>query len=209
MAKSNMANAVLEECKSPEDKELLDCIANKDRQAFEQLYRRYAHRVAHFVGKMIRDRQTVEEVVDDTLFAIWKSAGAYQQRSRVSTWIFGIAYRQALKALEKERKHLQVDSDMQLLEAIEDPKHESNPATQTEVASMKKLVARGMERLSVEHRTAVQLTAMGHSYQEIAAIVGCPPNTVKTRVFYARRNLKEFLGQHNTTFFSNERPNPS
>ena len=104
MAKSLMADAMPGERESPEDHELLSRVARKDKQAFEMLYRRYFHRVAQFVGKMIRDRQLAEEVVDDTLFAIWTSAGRFQRRSSVSTWVFGIAYRMALKSLRRLRQ---------------------------------------------------------------------------------------------------------
>lgn len=205
MARTIMANATLDESGSPDDSELIRLIAQKNRPAFEQLYRRYAHRVARFVAKMIRDPQTAEEVVDDTLFAIWTAAPSFRRQSTVSTWIFGIAYRQALKTLERGRRHTVVDTDTEALDRVADTSRANSPEQQAATHMLQSLVAKGIDALSDEHRTAVQLTAMGLSYREIADIVDCPANTVKTRMFYARRQLNEFLGRHNTTFSTDTR----
>jgi RNA polymerase sigma-70 factor (ECF subfamily) len=127
------------------------------------------------------------------MLAVWQGAGTFAGGSTVSTWLLGIAYRQAMKLLEKDRKHSVVDSDDELLAQA----HDADPASDPERVAMNdsyaELLQKGMAALSEAHRAVVELTAMGHSYGEIAEVVGCPENTVKTRMFHARQQLKRYL----------------
>src|ERR1043165_7998734 len=88
-----------------EDKELLNRIARQERPAFEILYRRHYRRMFHFALRVVRREEVAEEVVDDAMFAVWTQAGTFEGGSSVTTWMLGIAYRQSLKALERDRKH--------------------------------------------------------------------------------------------------------
>ena len=176
-----------------DDLELIGAVAAKDEIAFERLYKRYYQRVFQFVGRMLKDRRIVEEVVDDTLFAVWKSAERFEGRSNVSTWIFGIAYRRALKTIDSNKRHRRLENDNERIEFTADPHPDSSPELAITTADLRKQIDAGIEQLSEEHRAVMLLTAMGYSYGEIAAIVDCPMNTVKTRMFYARKNLKNIL----------------
>jgi RNA polymerase sigma factor (sigma-70 family) len=177
-----------------DDRQLLARVAQQDRRAFEALYRRYYRRVFHFVLRLVRQEAAAEEVVSDTMFAVWQGAGSFAGASSVSTWMLGIAYRQAMKLIEKNRKHSVVDSNDELLSAAVDV----HPGTDPESAAMNDIYAallqKAMDALPNHHRVVVELTAMGHSYGEISEIVGCPENTVKTRMFHARLQLKRHLG---------------
>ena len=176
-----------------EDHELVALVAEKDKKAFEQLYKRYYHRVFQFAFRMVKDRQVVEEVVDDTLFAVWKSAGNFQGRSAVSTWIFGIAYRRSLKALESGRRHQGVEANLERVHAEMDLHPDTDPAAAALSRDLHAQLKVGIDQLSDDHRAVMLLTIMGYNYTEIAAVVDCPANTVKTRMFHARRNLKGLL----------------
>jgi RNA polymerase sigma-70 factor (ECF subfamily) len=176
-----------------EDRLLLSGIASRDRQAFETFYRRYYSRTFHFVARMVRRPDAAEEVVDDVMFAVWCNAGTFEGGSTVSTWLLGIAWRQALKWLEKNRKHAVVDSDEEALTATVDPHPSADPASVALTVSDGELLQKGIEALSEHHRVVVELTALGHSYSEISEVIGCPENTVKTRMFHARQHLKRFL----------------
>ncbi len=170
-------------------------IADKDKGAFEELYRAYYHRVFQFAHRMVRDRGTVEEVVDDTLFAVWRGAASFQGKSAVSTWILGIAYRRALKALESGRRHHGVELNLDAVNERCDPHPDANPASVAIAADMRRLLNANVARLSDDHRAVVLLTVMGYSYTEIADVMDCPANTVKTRMFYARKNLQKWLAE--------------
>ncbi|MGI9287736.1 MAG: RNA polymerase sigma factor [Pseudomonadales bacterium] len=183
------------EAETPEDIELLRMVANKNKRAFEVLYKRYYHRIAQFAVRIVRQPDIAEEVVGDTMFAIWRSAAAFEGRSNVSTWLLGIAYRRALKTLQRNRKHQIVDSDDEVLGKQPDTHPDTNPEEVSNVDNLQQVLHKGIENLSDDHRVAMQMTAMGYSYGEISEIVGCPHNTVKTRVFHARRQLRGFLAQ--------------
>lgn len=179
---------------APDDRLLLARIAQQDRRAFEMLYRRYYRRVFHFVVRLVRQEAAAEEVVSDTMFAVWQGAGSFAGASSVSTWLLGIAYRQAMKLLEKNRKHTVVESNDELLNATVDAHPGADPESAAITDSYAALLQRAMDVLPEHHRVVVELTAMGHSYGEISEIVGCPENTVKTRMFHARLHLKRYLG---------------
>jgi RNA polymerase sigma-70 factor (ECF subfamily) len=168
---------------------LLERVAGKDRAAFQELYQRYYQRLFGFIFKLTRRPEVVEEALNDTLLAVWKGAGSFHGHSRVSTWILGIAHRQALKALSRmKRADREPDADYSPGEAPEGP--ESLLARR----ELQSVLGRALEQLPPEQRAVVELTYYhGCSYPEIASIVGCPVNTVKTRMFHARRRLRGLL----------------
>lgn len=169
------------------DRQLLRRVADRDREAFRRLYDRYYRRLFNYVFSVIRRPEMVEEVVDDVLIAVWRGAESFAGRSRVSTWIFGIAYRQAMKALRRRSPELDT------LES-EPRDRERGPEGLMMRRELSSILGRALDRLSPEQRAVVELTYFeGCSYPEIAEIVDCPVNTVKTRMFYARRKLREIL----------------
>jgi DNA-directed RNA polymerase specialized sigma24 family protein len=84
---------------------LIRRVAEKDRQAFEILYQRYALRLHRYLSKLIRQRALIEEVLDDVMLVVWQNAAHFNQTSRISTWMFGIAYHKALKAFAWPANH--------------------------------------------------------------------------------------------------------
>ena len=176
-----------------DDAQLLKQVAARDKAAFETFYRRYYQRVSQFVGRLVREPQLGEEIVDDTLLAVWNSAKNFAGRSKVSTWVLGIAYRRAMKTLDKECKHRVADHDDDLINEQVDWDSSHDPVAMARADDMSRQLQAGLARLHRDQRIALQLTAMGHSYPEISEIVGCPANTVKTRVFKARSRLRSFI----------------
>ena len=188
-----IANATTTSDSADEDVVLLERVANGDKAAFETLYRRYFRRVTQFVSRLTPNYQLGEEIVDDTMLAVWRSAGKFAGRSKVSTWIFGIAYRRTMKALDKEMKHSKVDADEGVLESQIDTDATRDPQAVAAANTMQRELHSCIERLDVNQQVALQLTALGHSYPEISEIMECPTNTVKTRVFKARNKLKAYM----------------
>ena len=170
------------------DRRLLERVAARDRRAFDALYQRYYRRLFGYLFKVTRRAELVEEILNDVMFVVWRKAGAFAGRSKPSTWILGIAYRRALKALAKQpRGEYEVPDP----EAFTAPEHTESLALRRELRGQ---VGKAMRVLSPEQRAVVEL-AYYHElpYPEIAEIVGCPVNTVKTRMFHARRKLREVL----------------
>ncbi len=164
---------------------LIRRIGEKDRDALTELYAIYHRRLARFLGRFIRQYEVVQEIVNDTLFIVWQQATQFRGKSRVSTWIMGIAYRRALRALRQAATHPSTQA------FVDDsaPGHDA-----IEQAEQRELLGRALDTLPLEQRMVLELTYyLGHSCEEIAAIVECPVNTVKTRMFHARRKLKALL----------------
>lgn len=175
---------------SDDELALLRRVAAKDKKAFEALYHLYYRRLFAYLFKVMRRADLVEEVLNDVMLAIWSHAASFDGRSRPSTWIFGIAYHKALKALARRPAPAETGNEEQAPEPMDGDEPESLLARR-ELAGV---LGRALHELSPEQRAVVELTYFyGRSYQEIAEIVGCPVNTVKTRMFHARRRLKELL----------------
>jgi RNA polymerase sigma-70 factor (ECF subfamily) len=169
------------------DRELLDRIAkSRDQVAFRALYGSYYHRLSRLLSRMSVRREDIEEVINDTFWVVWTKAGEFRGASQLSTWIIGIAYRRALNALRRAKIRPVSDEPFD---------EESVSVASTDDAETDgQWLALGLSRLPVEQRMALELTyTLGHSCEEVAAILGCPVNTVKTRLFRARESLKQVL----------------
>ncbi len=177
---------------SRDDLHLLRRVARQDREAFETLYHRYYRRLFSFVFRVTQRAEIVDEVVNDVMFALWQSADRFAERSKPSTWIFGIAYRKSLKALRRLGR-AESDSDETL--AANEPSFEGDgPISVMIQRELAGALGKALAALSPEQRSVVELTYFQElSYREIANIVGCPVNTVKTRMFHARRRLRQIL----------------
>jgi RNA polymerase sigma-70 factor (ECF subfamily) len=171
-----------------EDVRLFERVRARDRDAFEALYRLYHPRLARFLLNLLHRPQLVEEVLNDTLFVVWERSDTFRGASKLSTWIFAIAYRKAMKALRR------------LDEPVED--HEADlrawdgeaPDVPTNRRRMQAALMAALQRLSADHRAVVDLTYFHEmGYREIAEIMDCPLDTVKTRMFHARRHLRRLL----------------
>jgi len=138
--------------------------------------------------RMLRQPATVEEVLNDTLMVVWKRADSFNGNSKVSTWIFAIAYRKALKALRK------LDEPMEDTLAEKRPSGEPGPEQLLGQSQGRAALAGALDDLSDDHRTVVDLAYFHEmGYREIAEIMDCPVDTVKTRMYHARRNLRSRL----------------
>jgi RNA polymerase sigma factor (sigma-70 family) len=172
-----------------DDAELIRRVAGKDRRAFETLYQRYAERLHRYLSRQIQSPELTEEVLDDVMLVVWQSAARYNGTSRVSTWIFGIAHHKALKARARLASRA---ATTPLLD--DEVTGGEGPEDATMRGELDRLLARGLAALSPEQRAVVELTFYhGSSYQEIAEITRAPVNTVKTRMFHARRRLAPLL----------------
>ena len=168
-----------------EDMRLIARIRAKDMAAFETLYRSYHVRLGRFLLRLVNRPTLVEEVLNDTLMVVWEKAESFNGASKLSTWIFAIAYRKAMKALRKQDDP--IDDDTIEERVCLDPSPEDDVSHHRRRA----LLLEAMTALSPEHRAVINLTYFHEmGYREIAGIMDCPVDTVKTRMFHARRHLK-------------------
>ena len=166
-------------------------IARGDRSAFERLYRAYQRPLFRYFLHFVHTIEAAEELTDDVLVEVWKHAAKFRGRSKPSVWIFGIAYHKAMDALRRQRPPVvELHAVAETLPADVRQTPEASAVRE----SIRGVVAAALATLSAEHRAVLVLTFNhGYAYQEIAQIVGCPVNTVKTRMFYAKKQLKETL----------------
>ena len=167
------------------DSELLIAIAAGNRRALEELYLGYQRRLARFLWRFTQCYENIEEIINDTFMVVWRNANDFRRASQVSSWIFGIAHRTALKLIRRQKSHSAARS-------LEECQEQSvDPGLETEVQDW---VMHGLNRLPDEQRLALELAChMGHSLMEIAEITGAPIGTVKARMFHARQKLRQHL----------------
>ncbi|NOZ53121.1 MAG: RNA polymerase sigma factor [Gammaproteobacteria bacterium] len=172
-----------------DDPKALQAVAEGDREAFKVLYHRYYTKLIRFVFRVTQRTDLAEEIVNDVMVVVWEKAATYKGTAKVSTWIFGIAYHKAIKTLQQwSRVNQPLDSDALQLAMLPDMERKIPDA------QFSRDLQSTLTQLPAEQRAVVELTFYyGYSYPEIASIVSCPVNTVKTRMFHARRKLRELL----------------
>ncbi|MFZ0125384.1 MAG: sigma-70 family RNA polymerase sigma factor [Xanthobacteraceae bacterium] len=173
------------------DEILIGRIAGGDRLAMQALYARHHVKVFRFVLRLVRNEASAQDLISEVFLDVWRQAARFEGRSAVSTWILAIA---RFKALSSVRRRKEAQLDEEEAEAIEDE------ADTPEVALQKKdtgeVLRQCLAKLSPDHREIIDLVYYHEkSVEEVAEIVDIPENTVKTRMFYARKKLAELLKQ--------------
>lgn len=165
------------------ERRLLARIAVRDRDALSRLYLAYHGRLFKFVYRLSGSYTIAEELVNDTMMTVWQKADSFRGASKVSTWIFGIAWRQTMRRLSRNKLRFVDFDDLDTL-----------PATGQTNVDRENWIQRGLQALPPDQRTTVILVFyLGLTYRETAEITDCPVNTVKTRMFHARKKLKKLL----------------
>jgi RNA polymerase sigma-70 factor (ECF subfamily) len=171
------------------DETLIVRIAGGDRLAMRALFARHHVRLYRYVLRLVRDRQLAEDLVSEVFLAVWRHAAMFEARSAASTWLLAIA---RFKALSFLRRRGEAPMDDETAAAIADT------ADDPEVTIRKKqqgeLLRDCLARLSPHHREIIDLVYyQGMGIGAVAAIIGIPENTVKTRMFHARKQLSALL----------------
>jgi len=169
-----------------DDRDLMRRISQGDREAFDLVYRRFADRVRAFLTRVLPLRALVDEALNDAMLAVWRRASRYDGSCRLSTWIFAIAQRKALHALRHARVRAQGA-------AAELPAR-NEPDAETQLSQLKERLRRALVRLPAEQFAVLELTYFeGYGCREVASLMECPVDTVKTRMFHARRKLRSIF----------------
>ncbi len=171
------------------DEVLLQEIANGDRAAMHVLYSRHHLRVGHFVLRIVRDTTVAEDLVSQVFLDVWRTAGQFEGRSQVSTWLLSIARFKALTSL-RQRKYEDLDQNA----VLEIADQGDTPDVAFERNRTSHLLRACVAKLSPAHREIIDLVYYHEkSIEEVATLIGIPQNTVKTRMFYARKQLGGLL----------------
>lgn len=176
--------------RTEEEKQLVYRIARQDRDAFQLLYDMTYGRVARYVMKFVNNETLAEDVLMQTYTIVWQRASGFRGQGRVTTWIIGIARNVACKEFRKlpaqtlfDESHVGADCES----------CRSYERSDTHARTKKALLA-----LSRKHQEILELVFFqGFNYEEISGMIDIPVNTVKTRVFHAKKSLKEELRKRN------------
>jgi RNA polymerase sigma-70 factor (ECF subfamily) len=145
------------------DRDVMSGVQAHDRRALEKLYVTYYGPLGRFLSRIGAQASAVDGIINDTFMTIWTCAKEFRRESRVAAWIFGIAYRTALRRRDTDFK-----SENPYIDRLE----------------------HGLNRLPLEERVTLALAyQMGFSIDEIAEITEVAPATVKIRMFQARTGL--------------------
>lgn len=171
------------------EQRILDRIAHGDRNALAELYARYQAPIFRYLVQLVGDHGLAEEVLQDTLVAVWKGAASFEGRSTVQTWLIGIARRQAHNNLRRRALPLADASELEIL-ATSEPEPEDAMLASIE----REELAAAIRSLAPVHREALVLAFVnGLSYREMATVLEIPEGTVKSRLSNAKRALRTLL----------------
>ncbi|WP_426410961.1 sigma-70 family RNA polymerase sigma factor [Bradyrhizobium ganzhouense] len=171
------------------DDMLLESIADGNRTSMHILYCRHNVRVYRFILRIVRDATTAEDLVSQVFLDVWRTAGQFQGRSQVSTWLLSIARFKALTAMRQRRFE---DIDQEDVRQI--PDGNDTPETSLDRSDTSAILRACVQKLSPAHREIITLVYYHEkSVEEVGQIIGIPQSTVKTRMFYARKQLADLL----------------
>jgi RNA polymerase sigma-70 factor, ECF subfamily len=173
-----------------DDAELLRAVADADRQAFEELYRRHAVWLRLRLRGRCADAALVDDVVQETFLAIWRGSARYREDGDVAGWLWRVGSRRLIDALRRDGARLRLRQALGRLRGREVPSAEEQVLIGVEHGDL----AGSLARLSPELRAVLQATVVdGLTTREAAVLLGIPPGTVKTRAMRARRQLRQEL----------------
>ena len=171
------------------DEMLLERIADGDRTAMHTFYARHNVRVYRFILRIVRDATMAEDLVSQVFLDVWRTAGQFERRSQVSTWLLSIARFKALTSLRQRRFE---DIDQEDVRQI--PDEADTPESSLDRSDTSAILRACVAKLSPAHREIINLVYYHEkSVEEVGAIIGIPQSTVKTRMFYARKQLADLL----------------
>jgi RNA polymerase sigma-70 factor (ECF subfamily) len=177
------------------DEALVQRIAEGDKRALQALFGRHNVKVFRFVLRFMNDESAAEDIVSEVFFDVWRQADKFESRSQVGTWLLAIARNKALSVLRRRQTE---ELDEEVAEFIEDPA--DNPEVTMQKKQQSSMLMACLTQLSPAHREIVDLVYYHEkSIEEVAEIIGVPQNTVKTRMFYARKRIAELMAAKGIT----------
>lgn len=169
------------------DGDLIERIKAGDQLALKTLYARHHVKIFRFAMRILRSESNAEDVVSEVFLDVWRRAANFEGRSEASTFLLSVARNKAYSLLRKRRD---AELDDEQAGQIEDSADTPEAALQKK--NKGELLRACLGRLSPEHREVMDLVYYhDKSVEEVAAIVGIPEGTVKTRMFHARKKLAE------------------
>ncbi|HWE16392.1 MAG TPA: sigma-70 family RNA polymerase sigma factor [Hyphomicrobiaceae bacterium] len=178
--------------RAAQDAELIRRIAAGDESALRALLAAHQTRVFRFAMRLVGNTAVAEEVTNEVFLEVWRHAGTFEGASAVGTWILSIAHHRAVSRLRKRREEdWDEDAAAGLADSGDDPEVAAQKADKGAILRL------CLDKLSAEHKAVVDLVYYHElSVSEVSEVLKIPENTVKTRMFYARKRLSDLLKAH-------------
>jgi len=175
----------------PSDEALIRKMARGDEAALRTLVTRHHARIARFILRFAGDRNLVEDLVSDTFFAAWQQAPHFENRSSVATWLLAIARYKALSARQRRTVPTEAIDDVVVTALIDQA---PQPDVAFEHQDSARFLRRCLAELPAEQAILIELVYYrDKSVKEAAILTKIPENTVKSRMFLARKKLSVML----------------
>jgi RNA polymerase sigma-70 factor (ECF subfamily) len=173
------------------DETLIEAITRGEERAMRVLYARHNVPIYRFIMGLTRDESEAEDLVSEVFLEVWRKAGQFEARSKVSTWLLAIARHKTYSAF-RHRKDAQLDEHFAA--SIQDPA--DGPGSLLDKKDRGAVLQHCLTKLSPAHREIIDLAYYHEkSIEDVAQITGIPLATVKTRMHYARKRLAELLSE--------------
>ncbi|MEP3475384.1 MAG: sigma-70 family RNA polymerase sigma factor [Hyphomicrobiales bacterium] len=171
------------------DVDLMERLKNGDQSAMQVLYARHYQRIYRFILRQIKDETMAEDIVNEVFLDCWRSAGKFEGRSSVTTWLTAISYNKSISYLRKRREAQMGDGQAEAM--VDDA---DSPQIELMKGDKGDQLRYAISKLSETHAAVIDLAYYHEmSINEIAEVLDVPANTIKTRLFHARKNLHEIL----------------
>lgn len=177
------------------DIRLVDQALGGNPAAFEQLVLRYQDYVFTITHRVLPSREEAEEAAQDTFLKVYKTLGAFERKSKFSTWLYTIAYRTAVDVARKKQLPVNSIDDNNKYLQLPGPAGES-PAEEVYQKDLSEQLQEAIKRLKPEDAALISLFYLHEkSVKEIADIMGLSPSNIKTKLHRLRESLKEALSK--------------
>ncbi len=180
---------------TPEDQALLERLRAGEESAFREFVDAYRNRVLSVVTRVVGSAADAEDLAQDTFLKAFRAIGRFQGQSALFTWLYRIAVNTARDHLDARRRRPAVSLDAIHEDRTFDPEHGGpSPLEELEIEDLRAVVRATMEQLPEPFRSTLKLRELeGHSYEDVAGILGVSIGTVESRIFRARTKLRALL----------------
>ena len=185
-----------------DDETLLPRLAAGDRAALDRLYDRYAGPTYVLLLRIVADRQLAEDLLQEVFLRVWQRAGSYRiERGRALTWVLSIAHNLAIDEIRRQRRRPQRAEEREdanvtdLLVAV--PTTEPGPEQVVWEQQRRAQIVGAMQQLPEAQRLLIELAYFeGYTQSQLAARLGEPLGTIKTRLRLGVQKMRGILGEH-------------
>lgn len=181
-------NDTMQEFGDGELRALLRRVALRDKSAFRAFYHALYPKLSRYLLRLLRHADDADDLINDVMWVVWEKAGEFRGEAQVATWVLGIATFKSYRWLQQARRRQLLLNEQLAMPALESQADYAHDNGHDE------LLALGMAQLSDEHRETLELAYFfGYSCEEISHLMACPVGTVKTRLYHARKRLRNIL----------------